>query len=239
MAFVPLGEVHRRVRAAGRRSGDLYERVPAPLVLSGQQARVGAAAAGEGEVGRGHDRPVLRRPGQANGDSLGPLLVLHRAGLSAQPLLEENATEAFDVDSAGARRSQPGGGGLTGVKGSFSGIPAVERTAAAGHFGPVRATAASLPRSTIDGKATGPSEGGCNAGTGTIGEALDLNVFKDLVRETRLVRRDTSTRSTPRARPSRTRTAPLSRSALPQLTRALASSQTGTTPAATSARKRC
>ncbi len=83
MAFVPLGQVHRRVRAAGRRSGDLYERVPAPLVLSGQQARVGAAAAGEGEVGRGHDRPVLRRPGQANGDSLGPLLVLHRAGLSA------------------------------------------------------------------------------------------------------------------------------------------------------------
>ena len=83
MAFVSLGQVHRRVRAAGRRSGDLYERVLALFVLSGQQARVDSAAAGEGEVGRGHDRPVLHRPGRANEDNPGPLLVLHRTGRGA------------------------------------------------------------------------------------------------------------------------------------------------------------
>src|SRR5581483_12338257 len=60
VAFVALGQVHRSVRAARRRSGELYERVPALLVLSGQQARVDPAAAGEGEVRLGHDRPILQ-----------------------------------------------------------------------------------------------------------------------------------------------------------------------------------
>ena len=153
MAFVPLGQVHRRVRAAGRRSGDLYERVPALLVLSGQQARVGPAAAGEGEVGRGHDRPVLRRPDQANDGNPGPLLVLHRTGRGASTPARRSRDRgvlcrpyrAQDTRKRG-RRAHPGQGelltrslGEAGVRGR-----GLLRSR-------VRATAPVQPRSTIDG----------------------------------------------------------------------------------------
>ena len=83
LAFIALGQVHRRVRVTRRRSGDLHERLLALLVLSGQQAGVDSAAAGEGEVGRGRDRPVLHRPDQEDEGDLGPALVLHGGGLGA------------------------------------------------------------------------------------------------------------------------------------------------------------
>ena len=153
MAFVSLGQVHRRVRAAGRRPGDLYERVLALLVLSGQQARVDPAAAGEGEVGRGHDRPVLHRPDQANEADPGPLLVLHRTGRGASTPARRSRDRcvlrrpyrAQDTRKRG-RRAHPGQGELPtrSLREAGDGGRGLLRSR-------VRATALVPPRSTIDG----------------------------------------------------------------------------------------
>ena len=119
VAFVSLGEVHRRIRAAGRRSGDLYERLPALLVLPGQQARVDSAAAGEGEVGRGHDRPVLRRPDQADEGYPGRFLSFTALGSVLQPLLARSRDRCvlrrqYRAENARKRRrrAHPGQGEL-------------------------------------------------------------------------------------------------------------------------------
>ena len=133
-----LGQVHRRVRAAGRRSGDLYERVPALLVLSGQQARVDPAAAGEGEVGRGHDRPVLRRPDRERRNQ-GRYLSFTARGAALQPLLEDHATDAFYVDSTGRKTLASAGGGLTLVKGTSRRSRRRRLQPAGVYFGPVYA----------------------------------------------------------------------------------------------------
>ena len=61
-------------------------------------------------------------------------------GSVLQPLLEDNATDAFYVDSAGRKTLATAGGGLTLVKGNFLHDPSVERTRAAGvYFVPVYA----------------------------------------------------------------------------------------------------
>ena len=153
MAFVPLGQVHRRVRAAGRRSGDLHERVPAPLVVSGQQARVDPAAAGEGELGRGHDRAVLRRPDQAHGGNRRPIPVLHRTGLGASSPARRSRDHcvlrrqyrAQDTRKRG-RRAHRGQGEL--LTRSLGEAGARGRGLLRSR---VRATAPVQPRSTIDG----------------------------------------------------------------------------------------
>ena len=61
-------------------------------------------------------------------------------GSVLQPLLEDNATDAFYVDSAGRKTLASAGGGLTRVKGNFLHDRSVEQARAAGvYFGPVYA----------------------------------------------------------------------------------------------------
>ena len=61
-------------------------------------------------------------------------------GSVLQPLLEDNATEAFYVDSTGRKTLASAGGGLTLVKGNFLHDRSVKQARAAGvYFGPVYA----------------------------------------------------------------------------------------------------
>ena len=168
----------------------------------------------------------------------GRYLSLTALGSVLQPLLEDNATDAFYVDSAGRKTLATAGGGLTRVKGNFLHDPAVERTRAAGvHFGPVYAPrllsnpgARSMKVMVAERGNTGALTG--TVGTGVVGETLDLRVIQDLVSQTRL---GTSgyvyaidANGVPIAHPNSAafthRSLPL-----PQVTRALASSKTGST----------
>ena len=167
----------------------------------------------------------------------GRYLSLTALGSVLQPLLEDNATDAFYVDSAGRKTLATAGGGLTRVKGNFLHDPAVERTRAAGvYFGPVyaprllsnpgaRSMEVMVPELANTGALTG------DVGTGVVGETLDLRAIRDLVRQTRL---GTSgyvyaidARGVPIAHPNSAAFTHRSL-AFPQVTRALAS-QTGST----------
>jgi signal transduction histidine kinase len=160
-------------------------------------------------------------------------------GSALQPLLEDHATSAFYIDSTGRKTLASAGGGLTVVKGNFSHDRSVKQAFAAGvYFGPVYAPrllsnpgARSMDvvvRATE--RVVGSPEGRPVAGI--VGETLDLRVIQDLVRQTRL---GTSgyvyaidARGLPIAHPNSA--AFTNRSlALPQVTRALASSQSGST----------
>jgi len=159
-------------------------------------------------------------------------------GAALQPLLEDHASEAFYVDSTGRKTLASAGGGLTLVKGNFLHDRSVKQAMAAGvYFGPVYA-----PRLLSNPGARSMElvvkespEAGLQrefAGTGVVGEILDLRVIQDLVRQTRL---GTSgyvyaidARGVPIAHPNSA--AFTNRSlAFPQVTRALASLQTGST----------
>ena len=159
-------------------------------------------------------------------------------GSVLQPLLDDHATEAFYVDSTGRKTLASAGGGLTLVKGNFLHDRSVKQAMAAGvYFGPVYA-----PRLLSNPGARSMElvvkespEAGLQrefAGTGVVGEILDLRVIQDLVRQTRL---GTSgyvyaidARGVPIAHPNSA--AFTNRSlAFPQVTRALASLQTGST----------
>jgi two-component system, NtrC family, sensor kinase len=157
-------------------------------------------------------------------------------GAALQPLLEDHATEAFYVDSTGRKTLASAGGGLTLVKGNFLHDRSVKQAMVAGvYFGPVYA-----PRLSFNPEARSmevvvkesPEGRAQVAGTGVVGEILDLRVIQDLVRQTRL---GTSgyvyaidARGVPIAHPN-----PAAFThrflAFPQVTRALASSQTGST----------
>jgi signal transduction histidine kinase len=162
-------------------------------------------------------------------------------GSALQPLLEDHATTAFYVDSTGRKTLASAGGGLTVVKGNFSHDRSVKQAFAAGvYFGPVYAPrllsnpgARSMEVVVRESeRVVGSPEGRPVAGTGVVGETLDLSVIQDLVRQTRL---GTSgyvyaidARGVPIAHPNSA--AFTNRSlALPQVTRALASSQSGST----------
>jgi signal transduction histidine kinase len=155
------------------------------------------------------------------------------------PLLEDHATTAFYVDRTGRKTLASAGGGLTVVRGNFSHDRSVKQALAAGvYFGPVYAPrlwsnpgARSMEVVVRESeRVVGSPEG--RPGSGVVGETLDLGVIQDLVRQTRL---GTSgyvyaidARGVPIAHPDRA--AFTSRSlALPQVTRALASSQGGST----------
>ena len=165
----------------------------------------------------------------------GRFLSFTAVGSVLQPLLEDHATEAFYVDNTGRKTLASAGGGLIVVKGNFSHDRSVKQASAAGvYFGPVYA-----PRLQSNPGARSMEivvrespEGRRVAGTGLVGETLDLSVIQDLVRQTRL---GTSgyvyaidARGVPIAHPNSA--AFTNRSlALPQVTRALASSQSGST----------
>ncbi len=169
-------------------------------------------------------------------------------GSVLQPLLEDNATDAFYVDSAGRKTLATAGGGLTRVKGNFLHDPAVERTRAAEvYFGPVYAPrllsnpgARSMEVMVSEFADTGALTG--TVGTGVFGETLDLRVIQDLVRQTRL---GTSgyvyaidAKGVPIAHPNSAAFTHRSL-AFPQVTRALARRRPDRRSAATSAEKRC
>jgi signal transduction histidine kinase len=171
----------------------------------------------------------------------GRFLSFTALGAALEPLLADHATEAFYVDDTGRKTLASVGGGLTLVKGSFLHDRSVEQATAAGvYFGPVYAPrllshpgARSMEVVVSEtSRPVGSPEGRHLAGDGVIGEILDLRVIQDLVRQTRL---GTSgyvyaidARGVPIAHPNSA--AFTNRSlALPQVTRALASSQTGST----------
>jgi two-component system, NtrC family, sensor kinase len=162
-------------------------------------------------------------------------------GSALQPLLEDHATTAFYVDSTGRKTLASAGGGLTVVNGNFSHDRSVKQAFAAGvYFGPVFAPrplsnpGARSMEVVVRGteRVVGSPEGRPTAGTGVVGETLDLIVIQDLVRQTRLGSSGyvyaIDARGVPIAHPNSA--AFTNRSlALPQVTRALASSQNGST----------
>jgi two-component system, NtrC family, sensor kinase len=162
-------------------------------------------------------------------------------GSSLQPLLDDHATEAFYVDSTGRKTLASAGGGLTLVKGNFSHDRSVKQAIAAGvYFGPVYAPrllshpgARSMEVVVRETSVVvGSPEGIHAAGNGVVGETLDLSVIQDLVRQTDLGTSGyvyaVDARGVPIAHPNSA--AFTNRSlTLPQVTRALASSQSGST----------
>jgi signal transduction histidine kinase len=165
-------------------------------------------------------------------------LSLTATGAALQPLLEDHATTAFYVDRTGRKTVASAGGGLTVVKGNFSHDRSVKQALALGvYFGPVhaprllsnpgaRSMEVTVSESADTGSLTGELE------VGVVGETLDLIVIQDIVRQTRLGTSgyvyaiDAS--GVPIAHPESA--AFTNRSlALPQVTRALASSQAGST----------
>ena len=168
-------------------------------------------------------------------------LSLSARGSALHPLLEDHATNAFYVDSTGRKTLASAGGGLTVVKGNFLHDRSVKQAFAAGvYYGPVSAPrlmsnpgARSMEVVVSETeRVVGSPDGRPIAGGGVIGEILDLRVIQDLVRQTRL---GTSgyvyaidARGVPIAHPNSAALANRSL-ALPQVTRALASSRTGST----------
>jgi signal transduction histidine kinase len=166
----------------------------------------------------------------------GHFLSFTALGSVLQPLLEDNATDAFYVDSAGHKTVASAGGGLTLVKGNFLHDRSVKQAMAGRvYFGPVYAPRL-LPnpgaRSMEIVVKESPNGDSHILGTGVVGEILDLRVVQDLVRQTRL---GTSgyvyaidAMGVPIAHPNSGAFTHRSL-VLPQVTRALASSQSGST----------
>jgi signal transduction histidine kinase len=156
-------------------------------------------------------------------------------GSILQPLLDDNATDAFYIDSTGRKTLASSGGGLTRAKGSFSHDRSVERAREAGvYFGSVYAPrplsnpgARSMEVMVRESKAGAPLQGG-----GVVGATIDLGVIQDLVRHTRLGTSGyvyaVDTTGVPIAHPNASAFTRRSL-ALPQVTKALASSSTGST----------
>jgi signal transduction histidine kinase len=110
-------------------------------------------------------------------------------GSALQPLLEDHASEAFYVDSTGRKTLASAGGGLTLVKGNFLHDRSVKQAMAAGvYFGPVYAPRffSNPGARSMEIVVKESPEGRAVAGTGVVGEILDLRVVQDLVRQTRL-----------------------------------------------------
>jgi signal transduction histidine kinase len=158
-------------------------------------------------------------------------------GAALQPLLEDNATAAFYVDSTGRKTLATAGGGLTLVKGSFLHERSVEQTSTSGvYFGRVQAP---RPLSNPGARSMEVMVAEVNEGSllrgdanGVFGATIDLGVIQDLVRHTRLGTSGSvyavDTEGVPIAHPNASAFTRRSL-ALPQVTEALASSSTGST----------
>ena len=167
----------------------------------------------------------------------GQYLDFNHVGAVLQPLLDDHATDAFYVDGAGHKTLAIAGGGLAQVKGNFSHDRTIERAEAAGsYFGPVYAPRLLSNPGERAMKVVVPEGGGSGgrgrAGTGVFGETLDLVVIQDLVRQTRLGTSGyvyaVDAMGLPIAHPNSAAFTHRSL-AFPQVTRALASSSTGST----------
>jgi signal transduction histidine kinase len=169
----------------------------------------------------------------------GRYLSLTARGAVLQPLLDDHATDAFYIDHTGRKTLASVGGGLTLLKGNFLHDRSVKQALAAGvYFGPVyaprllsnpeaRSMEVVVPETS---RVVGSPEGIHAAGSGVVGETLDLQVIQDLVRHTRLGTSGyvyaVDTKGVPIAHPNASAFTRRSL-ALPQVTRALASSSTG------------
>jgi two-component system, NtrC family, sensor kinase len=159
-------------------------------------------------------------------------------GSVLQPLLDDHATEAFYVDSSGRKTLASAGGGLTRIEGNFLHDHSVEQAKSVGvYFGPVYAPRLlSNPGARSMEVMVAEHPGGAaqpvGAGSGVFGETLDLIVIQDLVRRTRLGTSGyvyaVDTNGVPIAHPNSAAFTHRSL-AFPQVTRALASSKTGST----------
>ena len=170
----------------------------------------------------------------------GRYLSLTARGAALQPLLDDHATDAFYVDHTGRKTLASVGGGLTLLKGNFLHDRSVKRALAAGvYFGPVYAPRLLNPEARSmevvvpeTSRVVGFPEGIHAAGMGVVGETLDLQVIQDLVRHTRLGTSGyvyaVDTKGVPIAHPNASAFTRRSLG-LPQVTKALASSSTGST----------
>jgi signal transduction histidine kinase len=167
----------------------------------------------------------------------GSYLSFTALGSALQPLLDDNATEAFYIDSTGRKTLASAGGGLTRVKGNFLHDRSVEQAWAAGvYFGPVyapRLLANPRARSmqVMVAESANPRVRH-QAGLGVFGATIDLGIIQDLVRQTRLGTSGyvyaVDSGGAPIAHPNGSAYSRRTL-ALPQVTKALASSNTGST----------
>lgn len=148
------------------------------------------------------------------------------------PLLDRHATTAFYVDGAGHKTLALAGGALFPVKGNFLQDHSIQQARESGFsFGSVSAPGGlSNPETRVMEIVV--AEDQARAGTGFFGETLDLGVIQQLVLHTRLGTSGyayaVDDRGMPIAHPSRAAMKHRSLS-LPQVTRALTSSSTGST----------
>jgi len=158
-------------------------------------------------------------------------------GSVLQPLLDDNATDAFYIDSAGRKTLASAGGGLTVVRGRFLHDRRVEQARAAGvYFGPVHAPRLlSNPGARSMEVLVAESSNRFipqQAGDGVFGATIDLGVIQNLVRRTRLGTSGyvyaVDAKGAPIAHPNASAFTHHAL-ALPQVTEALASSSTGST----------
>ena len=159
-------------------------------------------------------------------------------GAALQPLIDNHAADAFYVDSTGRKTLASAGGGLVRLRGNFLHDGSVEQARATGvYFGPVYAPrllsnpgARSMEVTVLESPCGACARG--TEGNGVVGETLDLGVIQDLVRHTRLGTTGyvyaVDARGVPIAHPNAAAFTHRSL-AFPQVTRALASSQTGST----------
>jgi signal transduction histidine kinase len=158
-------------------------------------------------------------------------------GSVLQPLLDDNATDAFYIDSTGRKTVGSTGGGLTRAKGSFLHDRSVEQARATGvYFGPVYAprllaNPGARSMEVMVAESANPVRRRA-AGTGVVGATIDLGVIQSLVRHTRLGTSGyvyaVDNKGAPIAHPNASAYSRRSL-ALPQVTKALASSSTGST----------
>jgi signal transduction histidine kinase len=156
-------------------------------------------------------------------------------GSVLQPLLEDNATDAFYIDSTGRKTLATVGGGLTLVKGSFLHDRLVERARTSGvYFGPVQAPRLlSNPGArSMEVMVAESNDYPLQEVVGVVGATIDLGVIQDLVRHTRLGTSGyvyaVDAKGVPIAHPNASAFTHRSLT-LPQVTKALASSTTGST----------
>jgi adenylate cyclase len=166
----------------------------------------------------------------------GEYLSFTAQGAQLALLLDTDATAAFYIDRVGHKTLATPGGGRVALQGDFSHQPNVEQVRATGvYYGPT-----SAPRTLSDPGARamevvvrGRKGGGYwAAGGGFVGETLDLSVIQDLVQRTRLGTSGyvylVDAKGAPIAHPN---SAAFTHGflAFPKVTKALASSSTGST----------
>jgi signal transduction histidine kinase len=167
----------------------------------------------------------------------GQYLSFTALGATLAPLLVTDATAAFYIDGAGRKTLATAGGGLFRPPGDFSHQPNVEQSRATGvYYGRAYAPRAlSNPDARVMEVVVRARKGGSYRAAGVsgfVGETLDLSAIQDLVRRTRLGTSGyvyaVDAQGAPIAYPNASAFTHRSLR-LPQVTKALASSSTGST----------